>query len=202
MVRALIDGRKTQTRRVIKPQPSHDQVHRHKGQVTYDGMHRMWCWQDLVVENLWDFPGNDDRQALASRCPYGKVGDRLWCRETFNPDWCDGHVIYRADSDSPKAKGFKWKPAIFMPRSASRLTLELTGVRVERLHEISEADAQAEGIPAYVPDSVIQQGPAWFRMGYHDLWNQINGKGSWDANPFVWALTFSVHKQNIDKLAA
>lgn len=224
MIRALLAGTKTQTRRTMKPQPDHLQVHTHKGKVIYDGEHRMWCWNDLVLENIWDFPGNDDRHQLAGRCPYGVPGDLLWVRESgelareaydHNPttgqdEWCDAGFVHAADGAVVEARAYdpplrEWfsdcalrpRPSIHMPRWASRLTLEISEVRVERLQDISEEDAIAEG--SKEPSLVPLIGACWSeRDAYAKLWEHINGKGSWAANPWCWAVSFAVHHQNID----
>lgn len=181
MVRAILDGRKTQTRRVMKPQPGND--------------NRIpWPGRKNIVINI-----RDDR--VPQLCPYGQPGDRLWVRETFRLfdshqecscyDSCvcskyNGKPVYRADSYWDESK---WKPSIHMPRWASRITLEVTGVRVERLQDISEVDAHNEGITLdMLPYNPADQHPCrtWFR----GLWEQINGPGSWDANPWVWVVEF------------
>lgn len=168
MIRALLAGKKTQTRRIMKPQPEFLQFHQYRGVTIYDGESRMWCWKNLAVENIWDFPNNDDRKCLALRCPHGLPGDRLWVRESFQPLLTDG-VEWR-DSDYKTGEGYtvnycatggiqefydcandeafcdRITPSIFMPRWASRITLEISEVRIERLQEISEEDAISEGI--------------------------------------------------------
>lgn len=148
MVRAILDGRKTQTRRVVKPR------------------------QGML----------DDWTGLP--CPYGKPGDRLWVRETCYFEQPHGEVIYRADPGSEKAldpefTGLRWRPSIHMPRWASRITLEIVNVRVERLQDIRVDDARAEGVTA-----------KWPVHGFRNLWQSINGFGSWDANPWVWVVEF------------
>jgi hypothetical protein len=167
MVRAILEGRKTQTRRIINPK---------------------W-WRCLDPEN------EQDRIAALSMCPYGQPGDRLWVRETWAmmPDChpVDSYPVYRAtdpgwdDSNS----GLRWRPSIHMPRWASRITLEITCVRVERLCEISDEDAIAEGITEQEAEDPTYDGsqPAWAFM---TLWDSINGFGSWAANPFVWVVEF------------
>ena len=126
-VMAILDGRKTQTRRIMKPQPNR-------------------TWPDEVTPH-WSVGGNRTLPGASNplRCPYGVPGDRLWVREAWRlPDGAPkGWVDYRADDTRD---GFKWKPSIHMPRWASRITLEVTDVRVERLQDISEADAMAEGV--------------------------------------------------------
>lgn len=199
MVRAILDGRKTQTRRILKPQPMHPGfASRHTLATDDEG-------QDLYVGSA----------TLASpiRCPYGKPGDRLWVREAFMhepADYCweasvsiparPATTIYRADSDPHgEAKGCGWKPSIHMPRALSRITLEITGVRVERLKDCSERDAVAEGLHI-LPASgryVVNPGEQYFgaaghdpRVVYADLWDRINGAGAWEANPWVWVVEF------------
>lgn len=206
MVRALLAGRKTQTRRIVKPTP--DWVG-DRGVLSYRG-----------------------KVGLPHAvCPHGQPMDKLWVRET----WCgkvdpitsilmwneDGNTYqcyYRADGEHvtlDDGDGFTatrkdgseaspWRPSIFMPRWASRITLEITGVRVERLQDISESDAMAEGIfkleyrgqTSYADYSLTDEEAETTPMldspisSYRTLWQSINGAGSWDANPWVWALTF------------
>jgi hypothetical protein len=134
-------------------------------------------------------------------CPYGKIGDLLWVRETFCQD-ARFSTTYKADNaendfilkNELLCKKLPWKPSIFMPRSASRITLEITDIKVERLQDITRGDCMAEGCP--FPN--IQHGAnpiTWYR----DLWNSINGAGSWLSNPYVWVLEFKPHLTNIDK---
>ena len=188
MVRAILAGTKTQTRRVVKLKPWHQIEERDDG-------------------SPWPWMHDNDRDADHwLPCPYGQPGDRLWVRET----WCgpfkwgknDGKFAYRADPESLWPENIRtpylslWKPSIHMPRWASRITLEVTGVRVERLQDISEADAQAEGARECDPVSgreVLLAGPSQrgsFVLHYRDIWEQINGPGSWDANPWVWVVEF------------
>jgi hypothetical protein len=213
MVRATLEDSKTNTRRVMSPQPSHDQYHEWRGKVTRDAEHRMWCWKDLVLDNIWDFPEGEDRTELARHCPYGVPGDRLWVRETYLPDpiiddslasteWygCPSTrrlsdipakyrtrdlVIHKASWDGDD---LRWMPSISMPRWASRITLEITDVRVQRLQEISEEDAEAEGVYSW-----SEMGPLDIcaRPLFASLWDSINAKRApWASNPFIWALTF------------
>ncbi|PUE09033.1 hypothetical protein B9Z51_08875 [Limnohabitans sp. T6-5] len=209
MVRALLCGTKTETRRVVKPQP-------------YIDPHGNFCW------NGWNY-GQDFSgphiQAIASPlpssrtgrvlCPYGKPGDRLWVRETF-ADLRGTGIEHRPDPSGPlkrfafaadhppgsngdearKEFGVKWKPSIHMPRAASRITLEITGVRVERLIDISEADAKAEGVTRTpYPDHFLGPGLTPQESHVHrnlfaGLWKSINGADSWAANPWVWVVEF------------
>jgi hypothetical protein len=139
-------------------------------------------------------------------CPYGQPGDRLWVREAFIHEPADyvweasvsipcrpATTVYRADAGDPR--GGRWTPSIHMPRSLSRITLEVTAVRVERLQDISEADAIAEGIERRGPGWAWYSDPKAYTMqpivSYCDLWEQINGPGSWDANPWVWVVEFN-----------
>lgn len=159
MVRAILEGRKTQTRRVVKPQPAH---------IAGIG----------TVLNIDTITGK--------ACPYGKPGDRLWVRETWDGVRLDGGgalVSYRADGDKPVTDDGRWHPSIHMPRWASRITLEVVSVRVERLQEISEEDAMAEGVAL----AENYRGPV---AHFASLWEQINGLGSWNANPWVWVVEF------------
>lgn len=175
MVRALLDGAKTQTRRVVKPQPD---------SISPDGMPARFFHQRAIGSG---YP-------VQIRCPYGQPGDRLWVREAWAPKAIDPEcttVAYRATDDECNGP---WKPSIHMHRWASRIDLEVTGVRVERLQDISQSDARAEGAPPSHPsiDRVSREfGYADFpRSWYAQLWEQINGAGSWDANPWVWAVSF------------
>lgn len=180
MVRALLAGTKTQTRRVLSHQPT---------AICSDAM---WRRQQLSPQMVMptgfkflDAAGS----AYATLCPYGKTGDLLWVRETFAPVH-SGDPLRGARYKADGAHWHPWKPAIHMPRWASRLTLRITDVRVQRLQEISNDDCDSEGIP-YSPDVNLAH-------DYQALWESINGPGSWDANPWVWALTFEVITANLD----
>jgi hypothetical protein len=161
MVRAILDGRKTQTRRVVK-------------------LRNDSCGDPIMP--------NDPRMP----CPFGGPGDRLWVKETHGPS--AGGMVYRADGGTACPDGGKWRPSIFMPRWASRITLEVTGVRVERLQDISQADAMAEGVTQGVyrglTGSIVATCEDQVVEGYRELWQSINGPGSWDANPWVWVVEF------------
>lgn len=184
MVRAILDGSKTQTRRVIKGASG----------APYTG---------ALGPNISD-------------CKHGKPGDQIWVRETFrlfdNSNECacfeypcgcppTGTPVYRADTLCNESK---WKPSIFMPRWASRISLEITGIRVERLNDISDADAVAEGIecvgggascypwknygqPQGAPQHMHCSSPV---TSFVTLWTKINGPDSWKANPWVWVIEF------------
>jgi hypothetical protein len=157
--------------------------------------------QDPPVLRAWFQGGPDDRSSIEVTCPYGEPGDRLWVRES----WAygvhamaaahdeDGPFVYAADGTTQGRLCYRWRPSIHMPRAASRLTLELTKVRVEQLQDISVADAIAEGAQPLPPDPACSQVcPEDYVAGYRAIWEQINGRGSWDANPWVWALSFRV----------
>jgi len=175
MVRAILEGRKSQTRRVVK----HGQVFRFVpgGELSREERLAMYA-----SPFKWDHsnPVHPTVDELLSCCPYGVPGDRLWVRETWSPGPGGIGFVYFADcpeGQHPPA----WKPSIHMPRAACRITLEVVGVRTERLQEISEADAKAEGVTVY-------DGGVCYRDGYAALWDQINGPGSWAANPWVWVV--------------
>jgi hypothetical protein len=184
MVRAWLAGRKNQTRRECTHPLLKDLSH---------------------IVDLGDGWWGDEEGDVQVRCPYGKPGDRLWVKETFaridgqTRPWIetDYRATYTHGDRLGDTLGIKkrWTPSIFMPRHASRITLEVTRVRVERLHDISVQDAEAEGIE--------RDGVAWRhytqpvrftctdpRMSYQTLWESINGPESWAANPWVWVVVF------------
>lgn len=193
MVRAILNGIKTQTRRVVKLKPWHQIEERDDG--------APWPWM---------YDGERDADHWLP-CPYGQPGDRLWVRETFcpiypqDPHYNGGRPIeydYRATYKHGDRLGDligvkkEWKPSIHMPRRASRITVEVTGVRVERLQDISADDAKAEGISEFIGgwwcehDDAEQIAGMTPQEGYRHLWERINGPGSWDANPWVWVVEF------------
>jgi len=194
MVRAILDGRKTQTRRIIKPQPS----------MVHFGDHEALGWEGNICADGWLGVGVSRVKEWANylKCPYGKPGDRLWVRETwapmstFDPSPETG-AVYKADNyPSQSVIACKWKPSIHMPRWASRITLEITGVRVERLHDISEADAMAEGVeridlsPRKINGMQVHPLKSSYFAAFMELWRSINGPESWAANPWVWVVEF------------
>lgn len=188
MLRALLAGSKTQTRREMRVQP-HDGA-----EVVCDDF-----YPTVITKNGDEEPGpevfgawwSDGDQAL--RCPYGKPGDRLWVKETFAVSPQDGSILYAADSQIGRVAPVH-KPSIFMPRTASRITLEITHVRVERLQDISKADALREGV-VELRDGFGLADTSHFhaadpRQSYWSLWESINGQGSVEANPWVWVVEF------------
>lgn len=186
MVRAILDGRKTQTRRIMKVQPDTPEF----------GVRRI-IESSISKEIGMYFWSQEDARGIKSRskpfsCPYGDVGDHIWVRETFSavpdhdePTGCSA-LLYASDGNGPYGK---WTPSIHMPRWASRLTLEITGVRVERLRDLSEDDAKSEGITP--PSGGVL--PGWeYRINFRDLWMSIYGADNWEANPWVWVIEFKV----------
>lgn len=202
-VRAFLSGAKTQIRRVVKPQP--DCTHDSSPYWYIGGLRTSWTRRPPGSGPHW---GNNPLL-----CPHGKVGGRLWVRETHAETECDGGpcIAYKAGGDvqmigatGDKREGTwvesllgpggpdyydvdRWRPSIHMPRWASRITLEITDVRVERLQAISAADCWAEGIPCSPDVNPIHE--------YQELWESINGPGSWESNPFVWAISFNRIKE-------
>ena len=200
MVLALLAGRKTMTRRIVK--------------YVYPASFAVIGVRDAIS----DRDGAPSRLDIAPRdwelCPYGVPGDRLWVREAFQ--YCDvqldGYeredpvcVLFKADMKpyrcEPTARFIpnqhaeewkigRWRSPLYMPRWASRLTLEVTDVRVERLHDISDADARAEGV---TPAPFTRAGRAADLLhveAFEALWESIHGKGSWHANPWLWVISF------------
>ncbi|HBO1777891.1 hypothetical protein [Pseudomonas aeruginosa] len=220
MVRAILEGRKTVTRRVMKPQPTpckdggHHwpcKVHQSMLHVERELQNGAGCWCGLAE----------------AACPYGQPGDRLWVRETWGVisntwdesgnmvDWTpdrpatpirelpfgsgyySGHAIYAADGpmewagddDGGGEPRSAWKPSIHMPRAISRILLEITAVRVERLQDITEDQAIAEGIDTH-PMGFYGNGCITAGGAFLELWESINGDGRWAANPWVWVVEF------------
>ena len=187
MVRALLDGSKTQTRRIVKPQPFRE---------------------DYMAEE-------GVRRQFATLAPYGQPGDRIWVRETFQGPLFDGERMdeYRRDSTKFETPEFcvyaadgggapefqdaddnlvcRWRPSIHMPRWASRILLEITEVTVERLQDISRADIRAEGLqcpPELASDDVSPNYRDWYPVAWRELWESTGG--DWEANPWVWVVEF------------
>lgn len=169
MVQAILDGRKTQTRRLCKPQPRSDI------QDTFDPI-ACGLLLDVVRTAKYD------------------IGDILWVRETWwhnREVWGDSEVfLYKADfpiGGYDHVDAYKWKPSIFMPKDACRIKLRVTDIRIERLLSITEKDAEAEGVDC---SSVDGGQTLLFKPAFFDLWDKINGKGSWEKNPWAWVITF------------
>jgi hypothetical protein len=216
MVKAILEGRKTQTRRIAK-------------NITCDPYDGRWRIGTKYSGFIYD---NDKRlknaAASSKYAPY-RCGDVLWVRETWshtgNGVWTvsdarmscfDGKVVYRADEDTP---GSGWFPSIHMPKEFSRITLEVTDVRVERLQDITDGDAEAEGtvnglhdfdcLNPYFPDPAgycaSGCGSKSYKQVFQRLWDSVNGsdpKKAWEANPWVWVIGFAVVKPEIkEKLA-
>lgn len=227
MVRALLAGTKTQTRRVLNPQPAHLQVYDWKGKRLHDSEYRHWCWKGHVGADNWD----DITRQLSPFLPHA-VGDRLYVREEIEamsagPGY-KKYLLYSADAKPSFDHSWpaEWQRdkarPMHMFKRFSRMTLPVTGVRVEQLHDITQAGTIAEGIERIpyegkIPDHVGQFGWKDYRkdhphsvVPYHDenavlsyrsLWESINGVGSWDTNPWVCVTSWShVIHQNIDKV--
>lgn len=243
MVRAIIEGRKTMTRRVVKPQPEKEV---NVAEILAASEVPPFPERATFIEH---HPGITIKAYGTRVCPYGVPGDRLWVRETsiISPaDFCDANGSTHVDSNGrprvvqyiasfPNTEaagwyGLKKTPSIFMPRWASRITLEVTGVRVERLQDITEQDAVAEGVKPVIREksfTVVCRGGKTFevsslyergvpavgesvspfgevthvepiperiictaREAFRTLWVKINGRESWDANPWVWVVEF------------
>lgn len=201
MVRALLDGRKTQTRRVLKLSGMMPEFCGGRGDIDDP---TCWGWED-ANQGDWITLEKEPGQRLGWRDWRGapRVGDRIWVREAFCPRLGYPAPIsmphYRADDDRPEWRRL-WKPSIHMPRWASRLNLIVTDVRVQRLQDISEADAKAEGAPAIGADEAPDEDERSHIWGFVNIWDQINGPSAWSANPWVCALTFTVHRCNIDQM--
>ncbi len=172
MVRAILEGRKTQTRRVMK-------LEGYEGGNTYENR-------------------DGDLVDVLHYCPYGRPGDLLWVRETWRVSIAGGFYVYRAD---PRKEEFTkelarhdpsihWHPSIHMPRRASRLTLRITAVRVQRLQEIADGDVAAEGVN-WASTRIGNDHGSPARDAFYHAWNAINAKHApWESNPWVWAITF------------
>lgn len=191
MVRAILEGRKTVTRRVVKPQPD---------------------FLGSMVDPNTPFKTLDAGLHARITCPYGEPGDRLWVREAWaadaqvdaiapsdlsqgEPIWYPADLSVRQTGCSMISKG-RGRPSIHMPRWASRVLLEITAVRVERLQDISEEQALAEGVHGEPCDHARQACSdigCWgdtAKGAFGFLWEQLNGAGAWQANPWVWVVEF------------
>lgn len=196
MVRAILDGRKTMTRRILKA-----------GFDLSDGFRVI-----NVLENRFKNIGThafftDDKITATVKCPYGNVGDELWVRETFQDLACFDSQLkgwaFKADygmDDAAKEFKVNWRPSLFMPREACRLVLRITNIRVEQLMAISEDDSKKEGIDfslfnenKWFYDYLAEEYSTCFPfISFRSLWVKINGESSWDKNPWVWVVEFEV----------
>ncbi|MEI7219089.1 hypothetical protein WCT79_19010 [Pectobacterium carotovorum] len=212
MVRAILSGQKTQTRRALRIQPKECNHTHWPEHPNSEWKNDDKGWSCAVCGNGVSLTKRDVKGIT---CPFGKVGDQLWVRETFNGFWLDEYVIqeikdgvskaselcdYRADYPDNSRPVGGWTPSIHMPRWASRITLEITDVRVERLSDISEEDCWAEGIDEIdgrfenveIIDMAIKLGCCIedAKPMFALLWQSIYGAESWDANPWVWVIEF------------
>lgn len=208
MVRAISEGRKTQTRRVMRPQPL-SETDSLRPPVFGSGI--WWAASSRQVNGGVEYTPLGSDQQHKWRCPYGNPGDLLWVRETWAKRYKDAErypedgIMYRADGGCIVQP--QWKPSIHMPRWASRLTLRITDVRVQRLQEITEGDCEAEGVDLQDWGGLAYQGSTWtdernetfdknkaafgMRGSFAALWDSINAeRAPWPSNPWVWALTF------------
>lgn len=189
MVSAILDSRKTQTRRIVKGA---------------DGAVKFCKEWDINGEEIFVVLGEKDHTGMnpvlgAISCPFGGVGDRIWVRETwarYNIDQNSHDIAYRATTPADWPEEGRWRPSIHMPRWASRILLEITDVRVERLREISQADAEAEGVGKLKKGFWKNYQPGWTefqltaRGSFATLWKSIYGDESWYADPWVWVIEF------------
>lgn len=190
MVQAILNGTKTQTRREIKPQPE-SELHDHT---------KYPMSIDSKLQGFWGTVA-ETGETKQYKCPYGQPGDVLWVRESWGNEYGGGY-LYKAEHAHMKPDPC-WKPSIHMPKAACRLFLEVVSVRVERLKDISDSDAIAEGIEKvgneyknYWPSADrIPSGPA--KWSFCTLWISINGADSYSSNPFVWVIEF----KRVDKPA-
>lgn len=211
MVRAILEGHKSQTRRVVRPQP-------HWGICLFDVLFTPGLWKPAWSSKAASIPQDEMIEANGCiKCPYGIPGDRLWVRETWVdkawsltdcvkvgcPDAKDSGVEFYGDTTKAIYKASytwnqdagPWKSPIYMPRWASRITLEITDIRVQRLQEISEEDARAEGVWCKYEDQGCEaechKCSATSVEAFHSLWDSINAKRApWKSNPWVWAISF------------
>lgn len=235
MVRAILEGRKTQTRRSIHPKPQESEYnpgsfpvwYRQPKTVVHNAKRKNPAtgeWEDCksTIKKGSLIHAQVTKEWFVDNCPYGQQGDVLWVRETWRADWVydnsppskiepTGGIRYEADGEETIYGSYSWskktRPSIFMPRWASRITLEVIGIRIERLQDITEEDSKMEGVELNRFDSMPVEGSMTWRDysrpegewgygcghakgSYSSLWESINGPGSWDANPWVWVVEF------------
>ncbi|OAZ19676.1 hypothetical protein AYK88_22920 [Klebsiella aerogenes] len=210
MVRAILDGRKTQTRRIMKVQPEPSKSRPGDFWFSSKKLESMVHISDFAPGNS---PIADYHLFIQEHCcPFGAVGDRIWVRETwarYNIDQNSHDLAYRATTPADWPEEGRWRPSIHMPRWASRILLEITNVRIERLNAISPEDAESEGLectnftgfgdepglPSYPEpdvyfDPLKKQWKEYPPEAFAGLWESIYGEGSWKANPWVWVIEF------------
>lgn len=204
MVRAILRGEKTQTRRPVKPQPATGCIY------SINGAHNAALHLTDAGCQVRYIPPTGRSKDHLLLCPFGHPGDRLWVRETFREyypkeGWPAPKALYKADGiarleDTETGKTISWRPSIHMPRWASRITLEITDINAERVQDITEDDARAEGVnPEFRTVVARSDGgpdyhiPCSYRGGFANTWDAIYAKLSglsWDEDPWVWAITF------------
>lgn len=190
MVQAILSGRKTQTRRIVKPQPDENGASFMANapldwEQTYKEEWKPWKWD------------THEGETIAKHCPYGMVGDVLWVRESFR-EIAEGMYQYKSTYPNKEGQAVKqgWKPSIHMPKDAARIWLRITGVRMERLQDITEADARQEGVKesdlGFYQDYLMGNNTACntAKESFESLWQAING--NWQHNPWVWVISFEV----------
>lgn len=179
MVRAILDGRKTQTRRIIKDYEDY-------GFVNFNSYGDSCFSKKINASSNSYCKTLEHKEIKIVKNKYGKPGDHLWVRETFMHN--GGSYCYKADYSDELNRTVKYKPSIHMPRVASRIDLLIKDIRVEKVLEISEGDAEAEGAePVLVPPD---GGSCPHYEGFKMLWQKINGAESWNSNPWVWVISF------------
>lgn len=200
MVRAILAGTKTQTRRIVKWRDLAAGLN-----LGFTGLQVYSYAPGLYTLESRSRDGWESRSG-PTRCPYGQPGDRLWVRETWARNQvmplehrAPGEFIYGAELNESGLRRYAatWKPSIHMPRVSCRLMLEVTSVRVERLIAISETDAQAEGCDPWedlagAQDVTVRERLHGYRRAYQHLWGQLHGADSWRDNPWVWVIEFRV----------
>ena len=188
MVQAILDGSKTQTRRI----KGLEEVNYNPDEWIYDGF-EFGLHHFKLSYSTGHHPQINERKPTI-KCPYGELGDVLWVRETWQTlgdQYGEGiEYAYKADikEDDKFSEGLIWKPSIHMPKAACRIFLKVKSIRVERLQDISEEDAEAEGVMPCTLNS--QTGNYCYKYGFIKIWHQINGEASWNTNPFVWVIEF------------
>lgn len=202
-VRAILDGRKSQFRRIVKPQPWPNKP---EGILRGAHMEGDYCWPHPKMSQVWTISNsiakpNGPDGWVNDHAPW-KPGDRLWVREAHyisEPEReavggailnsVDEQVHYKADEPDGAKDGVPWRPSIHMPRWASRITLEVLSVRAERLQDITEEEAEAEGLGS-LRANAGDFGMETHRSAFRRLWDKLNGNGSWESNPWVWRIEF------------